>query len=326
MDVTVTGAAGYIGSRLVAELDTSHPDWTVRAVDDFSNGRVDTVGSVDIQNLDIRDRDPLEDALAGTDAVVHLAAVSGVDGCADDPDRCYEVNVVGTENVAWFCRKTGTALSFPSSMAVIGDPETFPITTGHPRDPLNWYGRTKVINEGAIDTFADGAFPAHQFLIANVYGDHQVGDRRVSKPSVINLFAGWARDGDPLTVHEPGTQARNYVHVNDVARAFVKCIEHLIEQSEAGDTGVERFAIGTDEDPSVLEVAELVQRIGKEEAGADVEIDRIENPRPGETLVTEFGVDTTDTRRHLGWTPRETIEETVRSLLTDDHGEGGRSS
>jgi len=71
------------------------------------------------------------------------------------------VNVTGTNNVAWFCKKTGAALAFPFSMAVLGDPQSFPITADrspadHPRDPLNWYGRTKLLGERAIETFADG--------------------------------------------------------------------------------------------------------------------------------------------------------------------------
>jgi len=88
------------------------------------------------------------------------------------------VNVTGTNNVAWFCKKTGAALAFPFSMAVLGDPQSFPITADQARDPLNWYGRTKWIGERSIEAFADGAFPAHLFLKSNLYGEHVVDGRR----------------------------------------------------------------------------------------------------------------------------------------------------
>jgi len=55
-------------------------------------------------------------------------------------------------------------------MAVVGDPDEFPITVEDDRDPLNWYGRTKLLSERAIETFAEDAFPAHMYLKSNLYG------------------------------------------------------------------------------------------------------------------------------------------------------------
>ena len=317
--VAVTGAAGYIGSRVVTQLQQDHPDWTVSALDNFYLGDLREVGDVAVDHVDIRNRDRLETALEGADVVLHLAAISGVDDCDKKPDLAYEVNVTGTNNVAWFCRKTGAALCFPFSMAVIGDPETFPITVDLPRDPLNWYGRTKVLCERAIDTFAEGSFPAHQFMISNLYGRHTGGDRGVSKGTVINFFLSRALSGETLTVYEPGSQSRNFVHVKDVADAFVKSAERLVEQSRAGETGVEKYEIASDEDPGVMAVAELVQSIAREERGIDADVELVENPRSGETLVDEFGVDTAAAQDRLGWEVSESVEDSVRGLLSESN-------
>ncbi|MFB6141788.1 MAG: NAD-dependent epimerase/dehydratase family protein [Halorientalis sp.] len=315
--VAVTGAAGYIGSRVVHQLQRDHPDWSVTALDNFYRGEVRAVGDVTVEHADIRSRERVTEALAGADVVLHLAAISGVDDCDEHPDLAYDVNVVGTNHVAWFCRQTGAALTFPFSMAVVGDPREFPITTDHPRDPLNWYGRTKLLGERAIEDYADGAFPAHQFMIANLYGSHEVDGRTVSKGTVINFFVSRALAGEPLTVYEPGSQSRNFVHVTDVADAFVQSAERLVEQRADGETGTEKFEIATDEDPSVMAVAETVADIAREERGLDPAVELVENPRSGETMVESFPVDTSDARTTLGWEPERSVAGTVRDLLAE---------
>lgn len=315
MNISITGAAGYIGSCVVSQLEERHPDWNLTALDNFYLGDLRAIGDVGVEHVDVRNRDRLENALDGADIVMHLAAISGVDDCADNPDLAYEVNVHGTENVAWFCRKHETGLVFPFSMGVIGDPEAFPITVSHPRDPLNWYARTKLLNERAIETFSQNAFPAHLFLKANLYGDHTVDGTRVSKGTVTNFFLDRALAGETLTVYEPGTQSRNYIHVEDVARAYVESAERMADQLAAGETGVEQYELASDEDPSVMEVAELVARVASEERDIDVDIELVENPRAGETLVDSFAVDTARAREKLGWQAEHTVEDAIRKRL-----------
>lgn len=317
--VAVTGAAGFIGSRVVSQMKRDHPGWTVTALDNFYLGEVREIGDVAVRHVDVRNRPRLEDTLSGADVVLHLAAISGVDDCEANPDLAYEVNVTGTTNVAWFCRKTGAALVFPFSMAVLGDPHEFPITVEHPRDPMNWYGRTKLLGERAIETLADGAFPAHLYLKSNLYGEHEVDGTRVSKGTVINFFVERALAGETLTVYEPGSQARNYVHVKDVARAYVRSAERLLDSLSAGETGAEAFELASDESPGVLEVAERVREIAADEVGREVDVELVENPRGNETLVDRFDVDTTRTRERLDWKPDHTVAESVRALLRAKH-------
>lgn len=67
-------------------------------------------------------------------------------------------------------------------------------------------------------------------MISNLYGEHEIDGQMVSKGTVTNFFVDRALEGDVLTVYEPGTQSRNFVHVKDVAQAFVRSGERLVEQ------------------------------------------------------------------------------------------------
>ncbi len=309
--IAVTGAAGYIGSCVIDQLQTSHPEYELTAIDNFYRGTVRQIGDCSVEHVDIRQSDSLARALDGAAVVIHLAAISGVEDCDEDPERSFSVNVQATNAIARWCQEHGAALAFPFSMAVLGDPATFPITSDAPRTPLNWYGKSKVLGERAVATFAAGAFPAHLFMISNVYGTHQLPDRTVSKSVVLNFFVERALAGEPLTVYEPGTQARNYVHVSDIARLYVRSTEQLLKAQVAGETGATRFAVGSGEDPSVMEIAELVQTVAADQLGHDVPIELVENPRSAETLTDTFTVDERKVIEGLGWEPQHSLRESV---------------
>jgi UDP-glucose 4-epimerase len=171
------------------------------------------------------------------------------------------------------------------------------------------------MGERSIESFADGSFPAHLFMKSNLYGEHVVDGAVVSKPTVINFFVNRALSGETVTVYEPGTQARNFVHVKDIARVYLRSVERLLEQLKAGSTGTETYEVGSNEDLSVMSVAETVRECAREKRGLDVDIELVENPRAGETMVEEFSVDISRVRERLGWEPQEDVSESIRELL-----------
>jgi UDP-glucose 4-epimerase len=308
-DVCVTGAGGYIGSRVVGELlDAGHD---VTPIDSFRTAQVEAIGGVRVEDADVRDRDAVREAVEGSDAVMHLGAVSGVQDCSDNPEKAFDINVRGTENVAWVCRDEEIPLVFACSMAAIGDPVELPITSDHPRRPLNHYGRTKAMSEEDVGWLAEEGFPAHVYIKSNLYGHHGVGGESVGKKAVVNIFVEKALEQESLTVHEPGTQARDFVHVKDVARAYLCSLGGLVEAED----GARTLPIASGECMSVLELAETVRDIVEEERGYTVEIEMVENPRESETVSEDFSVDTDEAREAIGFEAEYTVKDSVREMV-----------
>jgi UDP-glucose 4-epimerase len=310
--VGVTGAAGYIGSRVAADLlDNGHD---VIAVDNFYEPKVESIDGKPISAVDVRDRDEVRAAFSDVDVVMHLAAITGIEACEEDPEGAFDVNVAGTENVAWLCREWGTPLVFPASMAIVGDPVEFPISADHPRRPLNQYGLTKSMSEGDIEWLADGEFPALVFMKSNLYGHHDVDGVSVGKRTVINVFVERALSGEALTVHEPGTQSRDFVHVKDVSRAYELALNYLMD----ADDGCATVPIASGESRSVLEIADLVQGVVEEERGEEVPVELVENPRDvDETDAEDFDVDAALAGELLGFEAEYTLERGVCEMVID---------
>lgn len=309
--IGVTGAAGYIGSRVAVALREQGHE--VTPIDNFHDAKVGTIEGIPIQDVDIRDREALRTSLRGVDSVMHLAAITGVPECDDDPETAFDVNVGGTENVGWLCREWEVPLVFPASMAIIGNPVEFPITAGHPRNPLNLYGRTKRMSEDDVHALAEGAFQALVFMKSNLYGHHVVDGTVIGKRTVINIFVDRALQGKPLEVHEPGTQARDFIHVFDVGRAYVRALETLIDSGPGANT----VPIASGESASVLEIAESVKRYAAAERGKHVDIEMIENPRAAETDAGDFTVDTETARDVIGFEADRTIDDTIREMIRE---------
>lgn len=314
----MTGAAGYLGSCVADRILAAGHDAVL--VDDFSEPQIERVQGEPIQDVDVRDRGALRDLLDGVDAVLHLAAVTGVPECDDQPELAFDVNVGGTETVAWLCRERELPLIFPCSMAMIGDPVEFPITAAHPRNPLNLYGLTKAMSEKDVHALAEDRFPAHIYMKSNLYGHHEVDGEVVGKRTVINVFVERALDRQSITVHEPGTQARDFIHVEDVGRAYEHSLEHLVVENGAtgggeGSHEAVTFPLASGDCRSIIEIAEVVQGIVEEERGYSVPIERVENPRGEETAGEDFTVDTSVARDLIGFEPMHSVEQTIREMV-----------
>jgi UDP-glucose 4-epimerase len=251
--VLVTGGAGFVGATLVRRLvGGGH---TVRVFDNYSTGDASFLAGVDAELVkgDIRDAAALDDALAGMDAVIHLAAAGSVVMSVQDPVTNFDVNVVGTFQVLDAARRAGVERTVQASTggALIGD-ATPPVSELSLPKPISPYGASKLAGEGYAYAFAKAyGLRTVAMRFANVYGPWSA-----RKQGAVTLFFRAIHAGEPLVIYGDGSSSRDYAYVDDIARA----LELALERDVPGGT-VLHIASGVE-----TTVAELA-RLCREAAG-----------------------------------------------------------
>jgi nucleoside-diphosphate-sugar epimerase len=217
----VTGGAGFIGSTVVRQLLAAGHEVVV--IDDFSAGKEANLhgldGSLTIVRASIVDPAVTGQVLVDVDGIFHLAAVASVQRSIDDPTTCHAVNVTGTLNVLEAARKgRARRVVLSSSAAIYGDTQDFPIRETVPYQPISPYGLHKQIDELYARLYAQQGWVETVCLrYFNVYGPRQ--DPNGDYAAVVPKFITSVLNGTPPTIFGDGRQSRDFMYVEDVARA-----------------------------------------------------------------------------------------------------------
>ncbi len=217
--VLVTGGAGFIGSNVVRFLLLN--SYKVTVLDNFSTGYKENLKffpQVKVIRGDIRDNKILSNILDGVKIIFHLAASVGNVKSLEDPLFDSDVNVLGTLSLLEAARKKRVKkIIFSSSAALYGEPQQLPIAEGHPLEPDSPYGVSKLAAEKHCLCFSR-TYELDVICLRyfNVYGENQRYD---AYGNVIPIFAAQLLKNEPLKIYGDGGQTRDFVNVEDVARA-----------------------------------------------------------------------------------------------------------
>jgi UDP-glucose-4-epimerase GalE len=267
--VAVTGGAGYIGSHAVRELrDAGHE---VVVLDDLSAGHRSAVpDDVPLVEGDLGDRAALGRLLDGAEAVMHFAGLLSVGQSVTAPGRYYEWNVVKGLALLDAMRSFGVArFVFSSTCAVYGVPVRVPIDETHPKDPINPYGASKMAFERVLLDHARAgqlkAIALRYFNAAGCHPDGSLGESHHPEEHLVPLAIDAALGRRPaLTIlgddypTPDGTCIRDYIHVQDLARAHVLALE-AVARPDAEPYDV--FNLGSGTGYSVKQVVDTVGRV-----------------------------------------------------------------
>jgi UDP-glucose 4-epimerase len=311
--VGVTGATGFIGGALLPRL--AHAGFELVPVDDGS-GPIQVVHAEwPVQARDLASDDALR-LLTACDVVVHLGAVSGVMACAQDPVKTARVNVEGTRRLVAACAERSVPVAFASSLAVVGAPERLPVTEETPARPTHEYARQKAAGEEIVAGLGrTGKAPTAVVRMSNVYGGYVSEGRAIAKGNVLQVFARQASEGH-LTVNSPGTQRRDFIHLEDVVAHWDAVVRYLSRAPKPSRAAT--FNVASGESFSVLEIAaKVAERWGRLHPGESaVRVDVVPNPREGVELVEpEFAVSRERTQSELGVVCAHSVEGTLDELL-----------
>ena len=248
MKFLISGGAGFIGSHIAQEL-IRQGKGDVVVFDNLSVGKRDNIpkGCTFIEG-DIRDKQKLLKAMRGVDIIFHNAAFVSIRGSFEKLTEEIDTNCSGTLKVLEAAaRQNVRKIVFASSMAVYGEPRYLPVDEGHASNPVSPYGLSKVRGELYCQIFAEKHGGTPMILrYFNTYGVKQTPSPYVG---VITSFINQALNGKPLTIYGDGEQTRDFVWVEDVARANVLA-------ALADISGVFNIASGTE--TSINQIADMI--------------------------------------------------------------------
>ncbi len=321
----ITGGCGFIGTSLIRYLRKELPDARIRVMDNLSVGTGEDLSSVceyeeidradedslkgadgwkDVAQLvvaDIKDADACMVCTSKADVVVHLAANTGVGPSVENPRDDMEANLIGTFNMLEASKQNqASRFILASSGAPIGEVVP-PIHEELAPHPLSPYGASKLAGEGYCSAYYHSfGLQTVALRFGNVYGPGST-----HKNSVVAKFIKRALNGETLEIYGDGKQTRDFIYIDDLARAI------LMAASSKG-VGGEAFQIATNSETTIAELVELLSSVFKKRGLVLPDV-VYSDPRVGD-IKRNFS-DTSKAKKFLGWTPmvalREGLEDTV---------------
>lgn len=309
--ILVVGGAGYIGSHMVKLLMQNSYDVTV--MDDLSSGHSWAVpDDVTFVQANVAETDALCEVFSKKqiDAVMHFASFIQVGESVKDPAKYYHNNVTNTLKLLNMMNSMNVKkFIFSSTAATFGNPKYTPIDEQHPQEPINPYGRSKLIIEQILkeydDAYAMKSVVLRYFNAAGADPSGKLGEAHDPETHLIPLVLRAAQSHGAIKVFgedyetPDGTCIRDYIHVCDLCEAHLLALQNLLNGGSS-----DSFNLGTKTGISVMEVIRAVERV----TGKKVPFEVV-GRRDGDPAI--LVADSSKANQVLGWQPRYASIDTI---------------
>lgn len=324
MIVLVTGGLGYIGSHTIVKL--LKKNYRVVCIDNLTNSDLSTRNKIkkitkknfNFHNIDINKFNSLKNILRKykkIDCIIHFASLIYVPESISKPLKYYKNNLVSLLNIIEIAKIYKSSLIFSSSSTVYGKPKKFPITENMPLGlSTSPYGASKKIGEEILMDVANREkLSIASLRYFNPLGGHKsllIGERIVENPVHILPYINQVAIGNKkkITIFgndyktRDGTCVRDFIHVNDVAEAHIKCIPFLKKNKKK----YYKFNIGVGKGVSVLELIKEFEKV----TGMKIPY-KFGKRRKGD--VSELWSSCAKSKKSLNWKARYTLKEMIIS-------------
>ena len=293
----ITGGAGFIGSNLTDHLvRIGHK---VIILDNFVSGKKNNLAhhkkkDVKIVKLDISKSKNLYRYFKGVDYIFHLAGLAEIIPSIKNPKKYFDNNVIGSLNVVEAAKKVKIKkFIYAASSSCYGTPKSFPTSEKDKIDLKHPYAVTKFMGEELIMKYASiFNMPNISFRFFNVYGPRLNTSGQYS--AVIGNFLSQTRKKKPLTIVGNGKQTRDFIHVDDLANAFIKVIKSKSVNKI--------YNLGSGKRTSINTIAKI---FGGKKKFIPI--------RPGEPRNSLANI--SKIKKEINWKPKITIKEGIKRLL-----------
>ena len=256
MRYAVTGGAGFIGSHLVKLLlNYGH---RVTVIDNLSHGKIENMElaeNVIFKKIDILNFKELKRSVSGHDGIFHQAALTSVPESFRNKSTYQIINVSGTENIFKLASELKIKAVYASSSSIYGHTKIVPIQENFDRNPVNPYGKTKLECEMLAEKYSKRGAAIIGLRYFNVYGKRNGGS-----DVITNFFNAIQMDQPPI-IFGNGLQTRDYVYVDDVAKANLQAMNSKIKFGF--------FNIGTGNGTSLNELADMMIMLSNKKLAPD---------------------------------------------------------
>lgn len=312
-NILVIGGAGYIGSHMVRML--AKQGYNPVVFDNLSKGHREAVANYPFELGDLGDKAHLTEVFKkyGIEAVMHFAAFAEVGESVKEPSKYYHNNVAKVLDLLDALVENDIKyFVFSSTAATFGEPIRPKIDESHPQNPINPYGNTKLMVEKILADFDTAyglkATALRYFNASGADDSGEIGESHNPEthliPIVLQAAAGKRASIKMFGTDYPtpdGTCVRDYVHVNDLARAHILALEKMFK-----DNVSERFNLGSGNGFSVAEIVKEAKRI----TGIDFTVEKAPR-RDGDPAV--LVADSAKAERILGWKPQYNLTRIIET-------------